>query len=99
MKPVRFLQSAREDIRREKSWYRNINPEFARRFQTAEEVAVKGIASQPLAMQVLEHEVRLWPLETFRHGVLYRDENEFILVLAVFHPNQATEKWQERART
>lgn len=99
MKPVRFLQSAREDVRREKSYYRRINPELARRFQTVVEIAVKAIASQPLAMQVLEHEVRRWPLETFPHGVLYRNEDEFILILAVFHPNQAPEKWQERART
>lgn len=99
MKPVHFLQSAREDIRREKSYYRKIDPELARRFQTAVEVAVKAIASRPLAMQILEHEVRRWPLETFPHGVLYRDEDELILVLAVFHPSQAPEKWQERART
>ena len=99
MKPVRFLQSASEDIRRDKSYYRKIYPELARRFQTAVETAVKAVASQPLAMQVLEHEVRRWPLETFPHGVLYRDEEEFILVLAVFHPNQTPEKWQERART
>ena len=99
MKPVRFLQSAREDIRREKSYYRKINPELARRFQTAVEIVVKAVASQPLAMQVLENEVRRWPLETFPHGLLYRDEDEFILVLAVFHPNQSPERWQERART
>jgi plasmid stabilization system protein ParE len=97
LKPVRFLQSAREDVRREKSYYRKIHPDLAHRFQIAVEVAVKAIASQPLAMQILEHKVRRWPLETFSHGVLYRDEDEFILVLAVFHPNQAPEKWQERA--
>jgi plasmid stabilization system protein ParE len=99
LKPVHFLQSAREDIRREKSYYRKINPELARRFQTAVEVAVKAIAGRPLAMQILDHEVRRWPLETFPHGVLYRDENEIILVLAVFHPSQAPEKWQKRVRT
>jgi hypothetical protein len=52
-----------------------------------------------LAMQIFEHEVRRWPLETFPHGVLYHIEDTFILILAVFHPKQAPEKWQERART
>ena len=93
MKPVHFLQSASEDIRREKSYYRKIDPELARRFQTVVEVAVKAIASRPLAMQILEHEIRRWPLEIFPHGVLYRVEDEFILVLSVFHPSQAPEKW------
>jgi plasmid stabilization system protein ParE len=99
LKPVRFLESAREDVRREKSYYRKINPELTRRFQSAVEIAVKAAASQPLAMQILEHDVRRWPLEAFPHGVLYRDEGEFILVLAVFHPKQAPGKWQELVRT
>lgn len=99
MKPVQFLQSAHRDIRREKSYYRNIDPELARRFQSAVELAVKAIASQPLAMQILDHEVRRWPLETFPHGVLYRDDAGFILVLAVFHPSQAPRRWLERVRT
>lgn len=93
MKPVKFLQSAREDIRREKSYYWKIHPELARRFQAAIEAAVTAAADQPLAMQVLAHEVRRWPLETFPHGLLYRDEDEFILILAVFHPKQAPETW------
>lgn len=99
MKPVRFLESAREDVRRGKSYYHTINPELARSFQKAVEVAVKAAAAQPLAMQIISHEVRHWPLETFPHGVLYRDEGEFLLVLAVFHPKQAPDKWQELART
>jgi len=99
LKPVRFLESAREDVRREKIYYRKISPELARRFQSAVEIAVKAAASQPLAMQILEHEVRRWPLEAFPHGVLYRNEDEFIFILAVFHPKQAPEKWQELART
>ena len=99
MKPVKFLHSAREDIRREKAYYRKIDAELARRFQAAVEAAVKAAATRPLAMQVLEPEVRRWPLETFPHGVLYNNEDDFILILAVFHPKQAPEKWQERART
>jgi plasmid stabilization system protein ParE len=99
LKPVRFLQSALEDIRREKGYYRKISPELAQRFQTAVELATKAVSSDPLAMQIIEHEVRRWPLETFPHGLLYCDENEFILILAVFHPKQSPEKWQELART
>jgi hypothetical protein len=49
-------------------------------------------------MQVLDFNIRRWPLETFPHGVLYHDEEDLILVLAVFHPKQAPEKWQKRER-
>ena len=99
MNPVRFLASAREDIRREKSYYRKINPELARRFQAAVEKAAAFVSEQPLSMQALEFDIRRWPLEAFPHGVLYRVEEDFILVLAVFHPSQSPEKWKGWART
>lgn len=95
MRLVKFLGSAKDDLKSEKSYYRKINPDLARKFQLAVEVAVQSISRQPLAMQVIENEVRRWPLETFPHGVLYRDTEDFVLILAVFHPNQSPEKLQE----
>ncbi|MDT8310848.1 MAG: hypothetical protein RQ732_05325 [Methylophaga sp.] len=96
MKSVRFLQSARDDVRREKTFTARISPELAQRFQNAVENAA---VSHPLAMQIVEHEVQRWPLEIFPHGMLYLDEGEFILVLAVFYPKQAPEKWQRNLGT
>ena len=98
MKPVRFLQSAREDLKREKSYYRKISPELAHRFQNAVEVAVNSVAHQPFAMQAIDNHIRRWPLETFPHGILYRVEIEFILILAVFHPKQSPSRWQDSSR-
>lgn len=97
MKSVRFLTSAKEDIRRAKDFYRKIDPVLALRFQNAVEVAVNSLALQPLAMQAIDNDIRRWPLETFPHGILYRDEIEFVLVIAVFHPKQAPEKWRNLA--
>ena len=100
MKPVRILKSAQADIRSEKGYYRKISPDLARRFHFAVESTVKAIPHQPLAMQVLEYEVRRWPIDHgFRHGVLYRVLDSEILVLAVFHPSQNPGKWKARART
>jgi plasmid stabilization system protein ParE len=99
LKPVRFLKSARDDVRREKHYYRRISPDLAKQFQHALEIAVKSAAKQPLAMQVIENEIRRWPLNTFPHEVLYRNQDDFILVLAVFHPKQAPERWQSLPRT
>lgn len=96
MKKIKFLRSAREDIRREKAYYQKIAPDLAEKFQAAVEAAVEAASEQPLAMQVIEHEVRRWPLKVFPHGVLYRDEDEFLLVLAVFHPKQSPDRWEKR---
>jgi len=96
---AKLLASAREDIRLEKSFYRRVSPDLAFRFQIAVQKAIHAAAEQPLAMQVLEFGIRRWPLEGFPHGVLYRIEQDFILVLSVFHPSQDPEKWRSKART
>jgi plasmid stabilization system protein ParE len=98
--PVRFLRSAQADIRAEKSFYRKISPELAIRFQTAVQAAVQGIAFQPLAMQIVDFDIRRWPVDHgFPHGILYRVEERQILILAVFHPKQDPELWKARAQT
>lgn len=97
MKPVKFLRSALADLRAEKAYYRTISPELAERFQAEVEVATKAIATQPLAMQLLEFNVRRWPVNGFPHGVLYRVEESVVLVLAIFHPKQDPAKWHLRA--
>jgi plasmid stabilization system protein ParE len=99
LKLIRFLQSAREDVRREKSYYRKISPELAQRFQSAVEVAVNSVANHPLAMQAFDDDIRRWPLEAFPHGILYRVEIEFVLILAIFHPKQLPYKWRDPVRT
>lgn len=100
MKPVVFLTSARNDLRSEKSYYRKIAPELARRLQTAVEQAVQNMSQQPLLMEPKEFEVRRWPVgDGFPHGVLYRDNENKIIILSVFHPKRDPDIWQERART
>lgn len=99
MIPVRFLRSAQADIRAEKAFYRKISPELANRFQTAVQVAAQAIEFQPLAMQIVEMNIRRWPVDNgFPHGILYRVEAQEILVLAVFHPKQDPERWKAQAR-
>lgn len=98
MKPVRILKSAQADIRAERDYYRKFGPELGQRFQTAVERAILAIPQQPMAMQVLEFNVRRWPVDRgFPHGVLYRVEDGAIVVLAVFHPKQYPKNWRSRA--
>ena len=100
MKPVVFLISAREDLRSEKYYYRKISPELSLRLQRAVEKAVKGISRRPLIMEAKEYDVRRWPVgDGFPHGVLYKDREEEILILSVFHPRRDPEVWRDRART
>jgi plasmid stabilization system protein ParE len=95
---LRLLRAAQSDIRAEKAYYRKLNPELAERFQTVVQKATQAITFQPLAMQVIELDIRRWPIDGgFPHGILYRIEGEDILVIAVFHPKQSPQKWAARS--
>lgn len=96
MKPVKFLGAAKTDLHKEKRYYSNVNPLLGFRFLTAVEETVAAIASNPGAMQVVEFDIRRWPIEGFPHGILYRDTQDAVFILAVFHPKQAPEMWQNR---
>ena len=98
MSPVKFLGAARADLRIEATYYRKIRREPASQFLAAVEEAAKSIAVRPLAMQIVEFEIRRWPVDGFPHGILYRVEAHVILVLSVFHPKQDPKRCQERAR-
>lgn len=47
-------------------------------------------------MQVIESEVRRWPIQGFPHGVLYRIDGQRVLILAVFHPRRDPADWKRR---
>ena len=98
MSPVKFLGAARADLRIEATYYRKIRREPASQFLAAVEEAAKSIAVRRLAMQIVEFEIRRWPVDGFPHGILYRVEAHVILVLSVFHPKQDPKRCQERAR-
>ena len=98
MSPVKFLGAARADLRIEATYYRKIRRELASQFLAAVEEAAKSIAVRRLAMQIVEFEIRRWPVDGFPHGILYRVEAHVILVLSVFHPKQDPKRWRERAR-
>ncbi len=97
MTEVRFLQSARNDLDRERAYYGKIDPALARRFTASVRSAVDALSFNPLAMQIIESEVRRWPVRDFPHGLLYRVEPGLILVLAVFHPKRSPDTWKARA--
>lgn len=93
---LRYSSEAKADIRKEWAYYANIRQELGDQFLTAVEQATWSIAERPLAMRVIEHHVRRWPVKGFPHGVLYRVDVEQVYILAVFHPRQHPAAWQKR---
>lgn len=96
MKPVVFLRTARRDLGAESGYLLTVDPALALRFLDAVEATSAAISEFPEAMQVLEGEIRRWPLRTFPHGLLYRVEEHRVVVLSVFHPKRNPAHWRAR---
>jgi len=98
LKTVQLLQSALADVRGEKAYYRKLDPALAQRFARAVQSAIVALAQQPLAMQIIDFEIRRWPVnDGFPHGIMYRVMAAEILVLSIFHPRQHPLRWQGRS--
>lgn len=93
---VRYSSEAKADIRKERAYYANIRQSLGAQFLTAVEQAAWSLAERPLAMRVIQDQVRRWPVKGFPHGVLYRVDAEQAYILAVFHPRQHPAAWQQR---
>ena len=96
MKPIVFLRSARRDWREEVAYHEGIDPLLAERFSAAVEFASRAIARFPLAMQIIEREIRRWPVPGFQHGILYRVEDGQIVIVSIFHPRRDPSIWLRR---
>ena len=93
-----YSSEAKADLGRERDYYAAIRHELGARFLSAVEQAVLSLATRPLAMQIIQDEIRRWPVKGFQHGVLYRVDAQSVFILAVFHPRQHPARWQKRAK-
>ncbi|MDT0619195.1 type II toxin-antitoxin system RelE/ParE family toxin [Salinisphaera sp. P385] len=98
MKPVRLLRSARADLRAQNAYYRGLDSTLGRRFLLAVDRSLAAIPENPQAMAIIDLNVRRWPVTGFPHGILYRENEQEIIVLGIFHPQLDPKRWRQRLR-
>jgi toxin ParE1/3/4 len=86
---VRFLKSARLELRQAFEYYRSVRPELGTDF-------LAKIRDHPLAWQEAPHGTRRYLLNRFPYGIVYKKYDDTVLIIAVANLHQMPEYWQDR---
>jgi ParE toxin of type II toxin-antitoxin system, parDE len=95
-KPLEYHPGARLDVLEAVEWYELHEGGLGARFQSALREAEKFVSTNPAMGHPHRYGVGRWPLKTFPFALIYSDEPEMILVVAVAHYSRRPAYWQRR---
>ena len=96
MKPHAFHPAADEEYTRAAEHYAGINPELGRRFYDQVERLIQDIRRHPQHYRLFDPPIRRHFSDVFPYAVLYVDQPDRVLVIAVMHMSRRPGYWRER---
>ena len=98
MKPVIFLHGAEEEMSEAARYYEQRNPGLGEMFLLRTRVAVRELAESPRAYTPIRAGIRRKLLRQFPYGVLYREDETEIVIIAIAHLRRRPGYWTRRTR-
>ena len=95
-KPVEYHPGARLDVFEAFDWYEIHEEGLGERFQAALAQAENFVRRNPQLGHPYKFGTRKWALKVFPYNLIYSDETELILILAVAHYSRAPDFWHNR---
>ncbi len=95
---VRFLKVAQVELREAVRFYESQAPGLGADFLLEVTAAVERITEFPVAWQTVDVELRRCQLGRFPYALVYSEEGDGILIVAVAHFHRRPENWQRRLR-
>lgn len=95
-KSFRFHPEARIDLRDGARWYRERNVVLAAEFRAAVNDAVRAIAQSPQRWPVYPHGAHRLVLQRFPYSVIYLDDPDEVVIVAVAHGKRRPGYWKGR---
>lgn len=96
MKSVEYLPEAKAEVREALFWYEEREPGIGTRLSDELLRAESFIVQNPSAGVPYLRNTRKWPLHIFPYMVVYRDEPERIVIVAVAHGSRRPGYWLSR---
>ena len=91
-----FRPEAETELRDAFDWYEERASSLARDFLDRVDDAIEKITAFPRSAPVIHRDIRRQPLERYPHSILYINEGDRIVVLAVFHGRRDPASWKDR---
>jgi plasmid stabilization system protein ParE len=98
MRPVIFRRQARSEYDEAGDWYGQERAGLGSEFLDEIERLLQRVASNPEQFPILYRDVRKAVARRFPYCVYFRERNQHIVVLAVFHSARNPAVWQQRAK-
>lgn len=93
---VKIAYEAETDIRKAFLWYEDQKESLGSRFEANVYETVNHIQNDPLSFQIRYGNTRISFMKKFPYGIHFQIKENQILILAVFHTSQDSEKWDRR---
>jgi plasmid stabilization system protein ParE len=92
----RFLPAAQAELLEGISYYSAIRPELGIRFENAVAFAVRSAVAHPDHGAPRSKNTRRWLVKGFPFGVIYRANDEELVIVDVAHQRKRPEYWSDR---
>ena len=96
MKRHAFHGEAEEEYANAAEYYARPDPELGRRFYDEIERLIRDIRQQPERFRVFDAPMRRHLSDVFPYAVLYVDQPDRILIMAVMHLKRRPDYWKKR---
>jgi plasmid stabilization system protein ParE len=96
VKPHAFHPAANEEYAGAAKYYADIDPELGKRFHDQIERLILDIRGQPLRFRLFDPPIRRHFSSVFPYAVLYLDQPDRVLIIAVMHMKQRPGYWRDR---
>ena len=99
MKPLQFIEEARQEFLFEVAYYNGVEPGLGERFADAVEEAATRVVAFPAAGSPAAANTRRVLIKGFPFFIIYRSQNKEIVVFAVAHQARKPGYWRSRVST
>ncbi|RYE12724.1 MAG: type II toxin-antitoxin system RelE/ParE family toxin [Sphingobacteriaceae bacterium] len=85
-----YFDEVRQDVKEAKNWYRQIQPDLAKRFSTAIKESIFRLQKFPTSHAIRYKEVRIAHPKTFPYAIYYYIDEvaSYIVIVAIVHTSR-----------
>lgn len=96
MKNIHFLEPAEEEMLDAALFYESQAHNLGKDFLCIIETTLRDISKNPLRWAIVDYEVRRRLINRFPYAILYKLDNNQIIIVAIMHFHRRPNYWIER---
>lgn len=97
MKPVKFHPEAQSEMGVSAQYYEEQRKGLGKHFLESVYIAIRHVRFMPSMYQRVVGDIQICNVERFPFGVAFREEEEYIGIIAVIHSRRRPGYWKDRA--